>query len=168
MLPSARQVTIEPERISGSPGLGPATLMRLFCAQLRRHTGGRTGPAYGPHTGHKARIAIRAPDGPRIRACGPRMRACYVLQCTHLHTGTANTGRRRGDRTQTGTRTSRHHRRITPQRTTSPNISRRSTRTNLRAARQTPRSPASASPYAGRPLRRARRRQGWRRAPGSA
>ena len=51
---------------------------------------------------------------------------------------------------------------------TPPNISRQCTRTNLRAARQSPRSPASASPYAGRPLRRARRRQGWRRAPGSA
>ena len=47
---------------------------------------------------------------------------------TFTHAPGPNTGRRRGDRTQTGTRTSRHHRRITPQRTTSPNISRRSTR----------------------------------------
>ena len=89
---------------------------------------------------------------------------------THTHTPRPNTGRRRGDRTQTGTRTSRHHRRITLHRTTSPNTSRPSThpRTIPRAARQTPRSPTSAISHAGRPLRRARRRQGWRHAPGTA
>ena len=89
-------------------------------------------------------------------------------------------GERRGGHAQARTRTSSPRtRRITPHRTrrrrpTSrpaahrANLSRQSTRSPEPAPAQParhPQSPASASRYAGRPLRRARRRQGWRRAP---
>ena len=130
-------------------------------------------PTHREASGHFLFCPSRLPGRtPRYAVpTGTRDAKSPPLKATHTftHTTEPSTGRRGDDRIQTGTRTSRHHRRITSHRTTSPNtISRQRTRTIPRAARQTPRSPTSAIPHAGRPLRRARRRQGWRHAPGSA
>ena len=70
------------------------------------------------HTLHLAHVlSTQVPLAPNPQV--PNLRTTH----TFTHTPGLNTGRRRGDHIQTGTRTCGHHRRITPHRTTPPNIS---------------------------------------------
>ena len=99
------------EAIAPRPGRAQAGITDGAHHQSQNHTHLHT------HTGTEHRETPRRshPDRDAHKQASQTDHATN-LKTTHTftHTPGPNTGRRRGDRTQTGTRTSRHHRRITP------------------------------------------------------